>query len=143
MLTPPWARSALVAAKAQADGHCCTITQDTVAALIRDGHLARYVRKMQKVYSRRRQTLLDILHQDFAGALELVPSAAGLHVAALLTRPLDDRVVVARAQKASVGVTALSDYATRSARHGGIVLGYGTIDEADIAEGLSRLRRSL
>jgi GntR family transcriptional regulator/MocR family aminotransferase len=34
IVAPPWARPALVAAKALADGHCCTLIQDTLAALL-------------------------------------------------------------------------------------------------------------
>jgi len=34
----------LIAAKAVADGHCCTLIQDTLTALIAEGHLARHVR---------------------------------------------------------------------------------------------------
>ena len=44
IVAPPWARPALIAAKAVADGHCCTLIQDTLTALIAEGHLARHVR---------------------------------------------------------------------------------------------------
>ena len=39
-------------------------------------------RKASREYAARRQRIVDVLQRDFAIRLELVPSAAGLHVAA-------------------------------------------------------------
>jgi GntR family transcriptional regulator/MocR family aminotransferase len=141
IVAPPWARPTLAAAQMLSGGPCSVLIQDTVAALIRDGHLARHVRKMQQIYGRRRQTLLKILRQDFGRWLDPVPSAAGLHISTFLTKPIDDRVVVARALRCGVGIAALSDFAVRHTIRG-VVFGYGAIEEPDIVEGLARLRRS-
>jgi GntR family transcriptional regulator / MocR family aminotransferase len=59
IVAPPWARSALLAAKAVSEGSCCGLTQGIVASLITGGHLARHVRKMQQVYGHRRQVLME------------------------------------------------------------------------------------
>jgi GntR family transcriptional regulator/MocR family aminotransferase len=139
IVAPPWARSALVAAKRLADSECCTLTQDTLDALIRDGHLARHVRHMQDEYQQRRRILLEILRRDFAQWLDPVSSAAGLHVAALLKPSFDEECLMAEACKAGVGLTALSKFAIRT-RIRGVMFGYGNIEIADIVEGLARLK---
>jgi GntR family transcriptional regulator / MocR family aminotransferase len=139
IVTPPWARSALVAAKELADSGCCTLIQDTVAALIRDGHLARHVRHMHHEYQQRRELLLEILHRDFAQWLVPVTSAAGLHVAALLSQTMDEGRLTAAALKAGVDLASLGQFAIRSG-HRGIMFGYGNIEIPDIVEGLARLR---
>jgi GntR family transcriptional regulator / MocR family aminotransferase len=73
MIAPDWARPALVAAKNCLDWHCSMPIQLGVAAFIAEGHLARHVRKMRRVYQQRRQLLLQILDQDFSRWLEAIP----------------------------------------------------------------------
>jgi GntR family transcriptional regulator / MocR family aminotransferase len=141
IVAPPWARSALVAAKTMSDGGCCTLTQDTLDALIRDGHLARHVRHMQDEYQQRRRILLEVLHRDFVRWLDPVTSAAGLHIAALIKPSFEEGCLMAEASKASVGLTALSKFAIRSGCRGAM-FGYGNIEIPDIVEGLARLRKA-
>jgi GntR family transcriptional regulator / MocR family aminotransferase len=138
---PGWARAALVAAKHAADWHCPVVEQDTLAAFIADGHLARHVRKMRRVYAARRDLLLRTLQRDFRRWLEPVPATAGLHLAALAAASLDIDALVARAQLNDVGVYALRSFCTGKSVHRGLVFGYGASNEMTIAEGLARLRR--
>jgi GntR family transcriptional regulator / MocR family aminotransferase len=143
IVAPAWARSALVAAKALADVCCCTLTQDTLAAMIAGGHLARHVRKMHRTYAGRREALLKGLRRECGAWLEPIPSAAGLHIAAVATMPLDEAMLVTEARKAGVQVHALgAQYARRPLKRG-LLFGYGAIEENAVAEGLIRLRRVL
>ena len=143
IVAPPWARPALVAAKALADGHCCTFMQDTLAALLAEGHLARHVRKMQRIYAGRRERLLDCLTSDCAEWLDPIPSAAGLHIAAVCKKVVDDAALVAEARKLGVRVHDLGAHYVRRPVKRGLLFGYGAIEEGAIAEGLTRLRRVL
>ncbi|HEY3178969.1 MAG TPA: PLP-dependent aminotransferase family protein [Casimicrobiaceae bacterium] len=138
---PPWARAALVAAKHFADWHCPVVEQDTLAAFIADGHLARHVRKMRRIYATRRDLLLRILQRDFRRWLEPVPATAGLHLAALAVASLDIDVLVAHARRNDVGVYALRNFYTGKSVQPGLVFGYGASNEQTIVEGLARLRR--
>jgi len=143
IVAPPWARSALLAAKAVAEGSCCGLTQGILASLITGGHLARHVRKMQQTYGRRRQLLIDTLLRDLSKWLELIPSAAGLHVAATLKVPLSDKAIEAAALRQRIGVRALSAMATRRTSPAGLAFGFGAIKEPEITAGLAALRRVL
>jgi len=143
IVAPPWARSALIAAKAVADGHCCTLIQDTLAALIAEGHLARHVRKMRQIYGGRRERLLKGLTSGCAEWLDPIPSAAGLHIAAAFKKPVDEAALVAEARKLGVRIHALGVHYTRRPIKRGLLFGYGAIEENDIEEGLTRLRRAL
>ena len=143
VVAPPWAQAALVAAKQCADWHCNVLAQDTLAAFITEGHLARHMRRMRGVYAARRELLLDGLRQDFNRWFEPIPSVAGLHLAALAKSPLDVDKLIERAREHDVGVYSLREYDLRKASKPGLVLGYGAIDERGIAEGLARLRRAL
>jgi GntR family transcriptional regulator / MocR family aminotransferase len=143
IVAPAWARPALVAAKALADGHCCTLIQDTLAAMISEGHLARHVRRMRQIYAGRRAALLEGLKIGCTDWLEPIPSAAGLHIAATLKKTMDDRALVAAARKHGVHVHALGPHYVRRAVKCGLLFGYGAIEESAIGEGLARLRRTL
>jgi GntR family transcriptional regulator / MocR family aminotransferase len=141
IVAPPWALPALVAAKRSADQHSDLVTQETLAAFIAEGHLARHVRKMRGLYAVRRQRLLDGLGNDFAPWLTPVPGAAGLHVAALARPGVDPHVVAQRARQAQIRLAAfgVSGRARRGQR--GLLFGYGAIDEDAIGRGLAQLRR--
>jgi GntR family transcriptional regulator / MocR family aminotransferase len=143
IVAPRWVRSPLLAAKAVSEGPCCGLNQRVLAALITGGHLARHVRKMQPVYARRRQILIDLIHRDLSRWLEPIPSAAGLHIAAALRIPLRDTSVEVAALRQGIGVRALSAFASRRSSPTGLAFGFGAINDADIAEGVAALRRLL
>jgi len=141
VVAPPWARGALVAAKQCADSHCGVLGQETLAAFIDEGHLARHVRRMRGIYAKRREAVLEALDRDFGRWLEPVPNVAGLHLAAFARPGIDVPAIVGRAREHSIGLSALRPYYLGTAR-AGLAFGYGAIDEHDIVEGLARLRRA-
>ena len=140
VVAPVWARDALVAARRLSDWHSAVHEQDTLAAFIAEGHLARHVRRMREIYGVRRERLLDGLQKHFTRWLEPLPSAAGLHLAALAKPEVDVEDLVGRARRHEVGVYSLRGYHAGKPRQSGLVFGYGTIEERAIAEGLMRLR---
>ncbi|HZR34747.1 MAG TPA: PLP-dependent aminotransferase family protein [Nevskia sp.] len=138
---PPWAQAAVLAAKKCSDWHCAVLPQDTLAAFIAEGHLARHVRKMRRIYGARRERLAGILDRDFARWLEPVPCVAGLHLAALFRSRTDEAEVLRRAAQQEVGLYGLREFQHGRAPRQGLVFGYGAIGEDAIVEGLGRLRR--
>ncbi len=98
---------------------------------------------MQIVYRRRRDLLLEGLLAGFDGRLEALCSAAGLHVTARLAPACDESALIAAAATRGVGVGGLRRYYAGTPSIRGLVLGYGNIEEAAIAEGLTRLRQAM
>jgi GntR family transcriptional regulator/MocR family aminotransferase len=141
-VTPAWAHRALGEAKRCADSHSSAIAQETLAAFIAGGHLARHVRRMRRVYGGRRQALLNGLQAEFGRWLEPVPSVAGLHLAALAKSRLDVPAIVERARQREVGVYPVERFHVGRAGVDGLVFGYGALDEQGIAAGLGRLRQA-
>lgn len=141
VVAPAWAQRALLAAKKCSDWHCAVLSQDTLAAFIAEGHLARHVRRMRRIYGARRELLEGILARDFARWLEPVPCVAGLHLAALLKSRLDETEVLRLAALQDVGLYGLREFQQGRTPRQGLVFGYGSIGEEAIAEGLARLRR--
>jgi GntR family transcriptional regulator/MocR family aminotransferase len=143
VVAPSWAHRALGAAKENADRYCDVLTQEALAAFITEGHLARHVRRMRRVYGARRQILLNGLRKDFSDWLEPVPSAAGLHLAAFAANSLDVEALVEESRQRDVGIYSLRRYRTGKASRPGVVFGYGALEARAITEGLGRLLRIL
>jgi GntR family transcriptional regulator / MocR family aminotransferase len=141
VVAPPWAQRTLGAVKRCTDWHCAVTEQDTLAAFISEGHMARHVRKMRDIYAARLRVLLACLQKDFKRWLEPIPFIAGLHVAAYAKPSVDPQAIVERARTVDVGVYPLRPYCFGGSGKPGLVFGYGAIEEREIVEGLARLRR--
>ena len=137
------ARGALSAARELSDGHGPAIEHGTLAAFIAEGHLARHLRRMRKVYAERRRVLLEALAAHCGDVLQAMPGVAGLHVTALLQRPVDTREVVARAAQAGVAVQDLTGFAADHTPPDGFVLGYGLIEASGIEPAVRELGRAI
>jgi len=137
---PAWARRTLVVAKGYADGNCPELMQETLAAFITEGHLARHVRKMRRVYAQRRATLLEGLKTQLGRWLEPVPAAAGLHVTGLCRPAVDAQALAQRAQQCGVPLLTLHGCYLGTPGQAGFVFGYGATEQSAITEGLSLLR---
>lgn len=140
IVTPPWARSTLLTAKQFMDWHCAVPTQETLAAFISEGHLARHVRTMRPIYNDRRELLLQTLRRDFDRWLAPLPACAGLHVTALAKGSFDANAVSIQALEKGVRVTSLQAFHASKPVWQGLIFGYGGIDVARIPEGLKRLQ---
>jgi GntR family transcriptional regulator / MocR family aminotransferase len=133
--------AALRKAKYVVDWHTALPMQAALAGFIEAGLLARHIRRMRRVYEARRDRLVAGLDRDLAHHLEVIPPAAGLHLAALLRsgETEQERTVVKRAAAADVAVRALSDFAWSAPPRTGLLLGYGLIPVERIDEGIRRL----
>jgi len=143
ILTPPSLRDAMHRAKYVTDWHTSLPNQAALARFIDDGEFARHIRKMRAVYEARHDLMRFILERDFSEMLEVIPSAAGLHLTALARSPYaeDLPAVIRRASEHGVEVHDLARIAGTSAAQG-LMLGYGAIPTDRITEGLSLLRES-
>ena len=143
VVAPPWARAALVAAKSIFDGGSNALTQAVLAQFISEGHLARHVRRMQRDYARRRETLLAGLRDTCERWLDPLPTIAGLHLTARLKLHHDEDAVIERARQEGVQLNGLRPYYADEPAMSGLVLGYGVIRESAIDDALRRVQRAL
>jgi GntR family transcriptional regulator/MocR family aminotransferase len=118
--------------------------QAALARFIENGDLARHIRKTRTEYESRHNQIVAVLHRDFHDELDVLPSAAGLHVSAFLRQSgRDDQDVVRTVRLADVGLMPLTAFSMgRTPRHG-LIFGFGAIQRDQIDEGLARLARSL
>jgi GntR family transcriptional regulator/MocR family aminotransferase len=139
VVTPPWARTALVAAKQSSDWHCAVLAQDTLAAFITEGHLTRHVRKMRRTYGERREIILEGIRRHLDGRIETWRSDTGMHIACALTSGRSTADLEAHALTAGIRLRTLDRFAVRTPRLAGFVLGFGRIPSDRIDRGLRRL----
>ncbi|MFJ2770446.1 PLP-dependent aminotransferase family protein [Streptomyces sp. NPDC087300] len=121
------------------------LDQELLAHFVERGDYDRQLRRCQRAYRERRDTLVTALHAHFPG-VRVTGIAAGLHVIARLPGrwgPQD--VFLARAAAAGVAVRPLADYgvsatgATAAEDGVHLVLGYAHLSPARITEGLRLL----
>lgn len=145
LIAPASLHPALRAAKQLTDWHSEVPTQAALARFIDEGLLARHIRKAGREYATRRERITEWLQGECSAVLQLVPSAAGLHLAARVTpgASLDVDKAVRRAEATGVALHALSRFCAEAPAQAGLVIGYGAIPTAKIEEGLRRLRASL
>lgn len=143
IVTPAWARDALIMVKHCTDSHCDTITQSVLAAFIRDGDLARHVRRMRPIYAARRKALLDGLHKYLGTWLDPIPSEAGLHLSARVRDPELASVIFAKAREHTPGAQSIAEYSIIPPAQPAITFGYGVIDAREITPALQRFGRAL
>lgn len=137
VVVPTWARQAFVAAKEVSDWHSGTIEQDTLAAFIAEGHLARHLRKARTVYAQRREALMHGVEEHLEGLASVCPSEAGLHIACAVP---DGRALQAAASGAESAGLRFHTFRAQGRRgEAGVLLGFGRVDRKDIAPGLRAL----
>ena len=141
VVAPPWARRALTSAKQVTDWHQPVLEQDALASFISEGHMARHVRKMRKLYAERRELMTSGLQSHFSPWLEPIPASGGMHLTALARESIDLDDIVRSARQRNLDVRSLRGLSANGDGQDGIVLGYGATAPEAITEGLLQLRR--
>jgi GntR family transcriptional regulator / MocR family aminotransferase len=119
------------------------LNQIVLTDFIREGHLARHIRRMRVLYMERREALAKALRRHFGDTLEVAGTEAGMHLVVLLPRGIDDRAVARRAAAKGISAMPLSTCYRGEARLSGLVLGYGGASIPQIQDGVRKLKTCL
>jgi GntR family transcriptional regulator/MocR family aminotransferase len=143
LVLPPRLLDAVVEQKLLADHGCPTLDQLALARLLESGGYDRHLRQARRRYRARRDALVGAVERHMPGA-RVTGLAAGLHAIVQLAEPVDGLALLRAAQRRSVGIYLLG-YAYMRPRtvHDGLVLGYASLSESAIAEGIGRLAQAL
>ncbi|WP_250212488.1 MocR-like pyridoxine biosynthesis transcription factor PdxR [Acrocarpospora catenulata] len=145
LIAPASLQPALRAAKRLTDWHGDPASQGALAAFIDEGLLARHIRRTTQEYGLRREAVRAALAEHLGGVLEVMPSAAGLH---LCTRPapgarVDMAKGVVRARQAGLLIDSVARFCLREPDRPGLIIGYGLIRREDIGDGVRLLAECL
>ncbi len=120
-----------------------THTQAVTAEFIREGHFAAHLRRMRRLYAERHGTLMREALAKWPAALQLTPSASGLHTVARLQPQalggIDESELAARAARQQITVSPIGRFAISPIAERGLVLGFGGITPQQIERGVAGL----
>jgi GntR family transcriptional regulator / MocR family aminotransferase len=119
------------------------LDQMVVADFMIDGHFARHVKRMRKLYAERRKALISALRMFFGDEIMLDVPLGGMHVIARFAGREDDVAMAARAQRAGLAPLALSVCTTGGSRQSGLLLSFTNIPVEAAEREVQRLHRSL
>lgn len=134
---------AFTAAKWLCDRHTATLEQETLAEFILSGMYERYLRRVRRRNTARRQALLEAVRTHLGDRVEITGEGAGAHIVLWPLRRAAEETVVARAAALGVGVYGISPYFLKKPSQPGILLGYSRLREREIREGIRRLSQVL
>jgi GntR family transcriptional regulator/MocR family aminotransferase len=140
LVVPPALVRSFVTAKAFADVQCPPLEQAVLTDFVAQGHFARHVRRTRVLYAKRQALLIRHARRELAGLLDVRPLPAGMHLVGGLPPGTDDLAVSRRAAQAGVEALPLSGFAIAARTPPALVLGYAVVPDAQIAEGVRRLR---
>lgn len=119
------------------------IAQAAVADFMVQGHFARHIRRMRRLYAERRAALVKALAARFGDAWEIGLQESGMHLLARLPQGSDDVVLAERAAAAGLGPVALSSWAVRAPGAPGLLLSFANIPADHAADEVGRLEKAL
>ena len=125
------------AEKAMDDLGTPVLDQLALADFIERGELDRHLRRMRPRYRDRRDALVEALAEHLP-EWRVGGVAAGLHTVALLPEHVDERSLLARAERHGMRLHGLGWFRTAPGPPG-VVLGYGGLSEPAIARLVPRL----
>jgi GntR family transcriptional regulator / MocR family aminotransferase len=123
-------------AKWLTDRHTPLVEQAALADFLRDGHLERHVRRMRRLYKRRRDALLDALDRHFGSRALVRGDAAGLHMTVRFSGAGN---LAARAAQHGVHVSSSEIYYLGRPVRNEFMLGFSAETERALREGVRRL----
>jgi len=145
LVLPPVLVGPCTTAKALADTGSPGLEQRALADFLAAGHFERYLRRTRTRNRERRAALLAAVARHLGDRVEVAGANAGLHVL-LWVRGMPATAtprIVARAARDGVGVYAPDPFYLGRPPGAGLVLGYASLDEDAIREGIRRLARAL
>jgi len=143
VVAPEWLCDALAAAKEQADTCGNAQVEDALAEFILEGHLARHVRRMRRIYAGRREALFEMLEGPLSRWFAAIPSEAGIHVAARFVDAQRADALLPRVREHAAGAMPLHALSRREDGVRGVAFGLGCVGEEEIRNRLQALANVL
>jgi GntR family transcriptional regulator/MocR family aminotransferase len=114
------------------------LTQQLVAAFMREGHFARHIQRMRRLYAQRREATTAGLQSVLERYLRIDSQPGGMHLILRLQGRRSDRRLVARMREEGLYAEALADWATPDEQAPALLLGFTNIDSRRTAENLGK-----
>jgi GntR family transcriptional regulator/MocR family aminotransferase len=130
---------AFASARFLVDRHSPTLEQAILAEFILDGHFGHHVRRMQQVYSERVSVLAESANQRLGERLRVDLASSGMRTIGWLQNGENDLTVAGRARAQGLEIAALSQFAIRSHKPAGLILGFAACTPVELRRGVDVL----
>jgi GntR family transcriptional regulator/MocR family aminotransferase len=119
------------------------LDQMAVTDFMIDGHFARHLKQMRRLYGERRNALVSALHKVFGDRIVLDVPTGGMHVIGRFPGCRDDVALAASAQRRGLSPFALSSCAVGNSVDSGLLLSFTNIPVEGAAREAQRLLQAL
>jgi GntR family transcriptional regulator/MocR family aminotransferase len=119
-------------------GGCPELTQAIVATFMTEGHFARHIQRMRKLYGERREATARGLKKVLGERIRIDPQPGGMHLILRLMEAQSDRLLVERLLAAGLYAEALTDWRVHDETDSALLLGFANIDSQETAEQLGK-----
>ncbi|HEY4366140.1 MAG TPA: PLP-dependent aminotransferase family protein [Steroidobacteraceae bacterium] len=114
------------------------LTQAIVTAFIAEGHFARHIQRMRKLYAERREATKAGLESVLGKYMRIDSPPGGMHLILRLQGRRSDRRLVARMREEGLYAEALTDWTMGSEGASALLLSFTNIDSQASAENLGK-----
>ncbi|RAN82627.1 DNA-binding protein [Bacillus sp. SRB_336] len=114
------------------------LVQAIVTAFIAEGHFARHVQRMRRLYAERREATAAGLEAVLGKRVRIDPQPGGMHLILRLQGRKSDRQLVARMRKDGLYAEALTDWTMTGEAASALLLNFTNVDSRGSAENLAR-----
>ncbi|KRB97711.1 DNA-binding protein [Hydrogenophaga sp. Root209] len=115
-----------------------TLTQGIVTAFITEGHFARHIQRMRKLYAERREAATAGLQRVLGQHMTIDAPPGGMHLVLRLHARRSDRKLVALMREDGLYAEAMSDWTMGADVDPALLLGFTNIDNQATVEKLGR-----
>ena len=114
------------------------LTQAIVTAFITEGHFARHIQRMRKLYAERRDVTAEGLKSVLGKHMRIDTQPGGMHLILRLQGRRSDRRLVTRMREEGLYAEALADWSIDADSAPAVLLGFTNIDSRATAENFGR-----
>lgn len=101
-----------------------SITQALVAQFVAEGHFARHIQRMRRLYNERRALTIEALERSLPKGMQMQRSPGGMHLVLRLPEDVSDTALAEQVLARGMSVQALSRWAASSQRQSGLLLSF-------------------
>jgi len=112
-------------------------TQSMVAAFMEEGHFARHIQRMRKLYAERRDATVSGLESVLGKYVRIDSQPGGMHLVLRLQGRRSDRRLVARMREEHLYAEALTDWTADGDGPSALLLNFTNVDSRRTAEKLA------